>query len=80
MNPGYEGMYTGSIDNSFEGVPRGLGLLIPDYPRDDRVFIRPRDKHVRNLYQPGQPLPLDTPNDFYYRFVQYVEKHLIAGS
>jgi prepilin-type N-terminal cleavage/methylation domain-containing protein len=59
---------SGSFINAYEDIPRGLGLLIPDYLADDRVFRCPRDEPLDRLhpYQPGQPLSVNYKTSYAY--------------
>ena len=66
MNPSGPAPYTGSIDNVFEGIPRGIGLLLPDYIANERVFRCPEDELLIERYRPGQPLFVNRETSYIY--------------
>ena len=66
IDPYYAGSYSGSLDNAFQGVARGLGLLVPAYTENLKLFLCPKDKYVNGLFRPGSPLNVNYRTSFLY--------------
>ena len=66
IDPHYAGSYSGSLDNAFQNEARGLGLLVPAYTEDLKLFLCPKDQYVKGLSQPGAPLHVNFRTSFLY--------------
>ena len=53
----YPDPFTDELDVLYKGgSKRGLGLLVPTYVDDIRIFICPNDRYVLSKYEPGKRL------------------------
>ena len=66
IDPYYAGSYSGSLDNAFQNVARGLGLLVPAYTENLKLFLCPKDDYVNGLFRPGAPLHVNYRSSYLY--------------